>query len=88
MAIRQLGGKCLHCGWSGDQAAFQFHHVNPEEKTFIIGNVGNKSWPVLQKELQKCILLCANCHMIQHSSKNTKKFLEAALQYKGKLFTV
>jgi 5-methylcytosine-specific restriction endonuclease McrA len=84
-AIKLLGGKCKKCGWHGNQAAMQFHHINPDEKDFIIGNVGNKSWDSIKKEMQKCVLLCANCHMIEHSTKNTKIFLKEALNYKGRM---
>lgn len=84
-AIKLLGGKCVKCGWNGNQAAMQFHHLDPNKKDFIIGNVANKSWDSLKTEMQKCILLCANCHMIEHSTKNNAKFLEEALNYKGRL---
>lgn len=82
-AIDFLGGKCVYCGWQGDQAALQFHHL--KGKDFTIGNVANKSWDSIRTEIQKCILLCANCHMIEHSSKNDKEFIKEAMAYKGKL---
>lgn len=87
-AIKYLGGKCDICGWTGNQAVFQFHHKNPSEKDFTVGNVSNKSWDSIKKELKKCILLCANCHMIQHSNRNDSKFLEEAKNYKGKLLDI
>ena len=83
-AIKFLGGKCKKCGWRGNQAALQFHHLNSETKEFIIGNVANKSWDSIKVEMQKCILLCANCHAIEHSSKNDENFLAEALSYKGR----
>lgn len=83
-AIKYLGGKCAHCGWHGNQAALQFHHKNPREKDFIFGNVGNKSWDSLRKELGKCELLCANCHIIFHSKKEDKRFISLARKYKGR----
>lgn len=83
-AIKLLGGKCTKCGWHGNQAAMQFHHKDPKKKDFIIGNVANKSWDSLKLEMQKCILLCANCHMIEHSSKNDTEFMKEALNYKGR----
>ncbi|MEK7478810.1 MAG: hypothetical protein AAB626_02735 [Patescibacteria group bacterium] len=85
-AIKYFGRKCNNCDWQGNQAALQFHHINPKKKDFIIGNVANKSWDVIKKELKKCILLCANCHAITHSSKNEEKFLKEALNYKGRKF--
>lgn len=81
-AIKFLGGKCVRCGWHGDQAALQFHHL--KGKDFTIGNAANKSWDFIKTEIQKCILLCANCHMIEHSSKNDKEFMKEALNYKGR----
>ena len=83
-AIKYLGGKCERCGWHENQSGLQFHHKDPIQKEFIIGNVANKSWDSIKKEMQKCILLCANCHAIEHSSKNDEKFIKEALNYKGK----
>jgi len=85
-AIKYLGEKCAQCGWHGNQAALQFHHKNSNKKDFTIGNVANKSWDLIKKELKKCILLCANCHSIKHSTKNDNKFLKEALNYKGRKF--
>ena len=81
-AINLLGGKCTKCGWQGNQAALQFHHL--KGKDFTIGNAANKSWDFIKKEVEKCILLCANCHMIEHSTKNDKIFLVEAKNYKGR----
>lgn len=83
-AIKYLGGRCTKCGWIGNQAALQFHHKNPKEKDFVLGNVANKSWDSIKAEMQKCILLCANCHAIEHSTKNGNKFFKEALRYKGR----
>lgn len=83
-AIKYLGGKCIKCGWRGNQAALQFHHKNPSRKDFIVGNVANKNWEKIKIELKKCILLCANCHSIEHSTKNNIIFLKEALNYKGR----
>ena len=83
-AIKYLGGKCAQCGWEGNQAALQFHHVNSEKKDFMLGNVANKSWDVIKVELRKCALLCANCHIIGHSTKGEIEFIKEALRYKGR----
>ena len=69
-AIKLLGGKC-RCGYAFDGkniAAFEFHHRDPNEKDFKIGQCANKSWKVLLEELKKCDLLCSNCHNIEHSN--------------------
>jgi hypothetical protein len=81
-AVKFLGGKCTQCGWSGNQAALQFHHL--KGKDFTIGNVANRSWDSIKSEMKKCVLLCANCHMIEHSTKNEEEFLKEAMRYKGR----
>lgn len=60
-AIAYKGGKCQICGYDRCNRALEFHHVNPEEKLFNISN-GIKSWDKAKAELDKCVLLCANCH--------------------------
>jgi hypothetical protein len=79
-----MGGKCTKCGWHRNQAALQFHHTGSNKKDFIIGNVANKSWDVIKMELKKCVLLCANCHAVTHSTKNESGLLKEALNYKGR----
>ena len=83
-AVKYLGGKCATCGWVGNQAAFQLHHTDPSKKDFIIGNVANKSWDSIKKEIGKCILLCANCHSIEHSANDGSLFIKEALNYRGR----
>lgn len=61
------GGKCNICGYSKCIDALCFHHVNPKEKSFGLSNNYNKEWTVLKEELDKCILLCLNCHAELHA---------------------
>lgn len=68
------GGKCLYCEvkYDGKNAAmFQFHHRNPEEKAFALGQntINDKTWKDVLIELEKCNLLCANCHSLLHSEE-------------------
>ena len=83
-AVKYLGEKCKNCGWQGNQAAFQFHHTDPTKKKFIIGGVANKKWEFIKKELEKCVLLCANCHAVEHSTKNEYRFLQEVKEYRGR----
>src|SRR5579862_1057396 len=63
MAIAYKGGRCQICGYSKFQGALDLHHLNPKEKSFSIGEKGyTRSWVRVQVELDKCILVCANCH--------------------------
>lgn len=69
-AVLVRGGKCEKCGYNHNIAALEFHHLNPDEKEFQIDmrHFSNSSIEKLQKELDKCILLCANCHREEHNS--------------------
>lgn len=62
-AVEYKGGKCSKCGYDKCLGALQFHHVNPSEKEFSIGGAHCVSWERVLKELDKCILVCANCHV-------------------------
>ncbi|MBC8550129.1 MAG: hypothetical protein H8D23_10800 [Candidatus Brocadiales bacterium] len=82
-AIDLFGGKCVRCGWSGPQAGFSFHHL--QDKKNSIAKISNKSWKVVKEELDKCILLCCNCHSIEHSNVHDR-FLKVVDEYNGKDF--
>jgi hypothetical protein len=61
-AIEYKGGKCLRCGYSRCSRSLAFHHRDRKEKQFEIGQFMNRSWETLRRELDKCDLLCHNCH--------------------------
>lgn len=65
-SIEYKGGKCAVCEYSKCLSALSFHHINSKEKDFGIGGNKNKSWKSIQKELDKCILLCVRCHAEVH----------------------
>lgn len=69
-SIQYLGGSCSKCGYSKCMAALEFHHLDPTVKEFNIGTTGfTRSWARIKAELDKCILLCANCHRELHSNQ-------------------
>jgi hypothetical protein len=62
-AIEYKGGCCVVCGYNRCVRALEFHHVDPSKKSFGLSERGLcHSWDRIQEELDKCILLCANCH--------------------------
>ena len=61
-AVALLGGSCVVCGYHKHPGALDFHHIDPTTKSFGISSGGlSRSWQVIQAELAKCVLLCANC---------------------------
>ena len=67
LAIDYKGGKCINCGYNKCAAALQFHHKDPAIKSFDISVAGfTRSWQKIKEELDKCDVLCANCHAEEH----------------------
>ena len=67
-AVEYKGGCCEKCGYNKYVGALEFHHLDPTQKDFAIGSKGyTRSWEKVKKELDKCILVCANCHREIHS---------------------
>lgn len=69
LAVEYKGGKCIKCGYNKNYAVLNFHHRNPEEKDFEWVKLRLKSWDKIIKELDKCDLLCSNCHIELHNPK-------------------
>lgn len=65
--LEYKGGKCQECGYSKCIGALEFHHTDPSTKEFGIA----KNFVCrerLIKELEKCKLLCSNCHREAHEA--------------------
>ena len=66
---------CIDCGQQ-HPATLHFHHLNSEDKQFNIGEAVRKGFGPnrIEQEIEKCIVLCANCHAIRHyNMRNTKQ---------------
>ena len=69
--VRYKGGKCEVCGYDKNIQSLQFHHRNPKEKDFTISaQMGPSTFNIeeYKKEVDKCDLVCANCHAEIHSN--------------------
>jgi len=70
MACLYKGGKCIICGYQTCQEALEFHHLSKSKKDFGLSADGlTRSWNRIKKELDKCVLICANCHRKVHAGK-------------------
>lgn len=70
--------KCVTCGES-HSACLDFHHRIPEEKTMNISHYSKSSWLSKNKllaELEKCDVLCANCHRKQHYDEDVRRQMQ------------
>lgn len=67
-AVEYMGGSCAICGYDKYVGALEFHHIDPSEKDFAIGANGHtRKWEVIKEELDKCVMLCGNCHSEVHA---------------------
>lgn len=85
-AIVYLGSCCKHCGLkatNSNQSVFSFHHRDPTSKDVEIGSVANRSWSFIKSELDKCDLLCLNCHSLVLSTRSEARLIEEAVSYRG-----
>lgn len=65
-AVEYKGGKCENCLGTFPVECFDFHHIDKQTKHKDPGLMMTYSDASLFKELDKCVLLCANCHRTEH----------------------
>lgn len=58
LLVEEAGGRCAICGFSEHPAALQFHHRDPSQKEFHLGQKGHsRSLARMREEAEKCVLL-------------------------------
>lgn len=61
---------CTDCGGTFPRHVMEFDHLDPSVKEFSIGRAGWSWYKKIEKELEKCEIVCANCHKIRtHNRK-------------------
>ena len=83
-AIEYKGGKCERCGFIGCPAAFDFHHLDPSIKDEAVVKRMRKAFTAeARQELDKCILVCSNCHRtIHYEQVNVEERIRPANKYR------
>jgi hypothetical protein len=66
-SVDYKGGSCQICGYNKCNDALEFHHIDPEEKERDPAKIRGLKWEYQKAELDKCILLCSNCHREVHN---------------------
>ena len=74
-AVEYLGSTCSVCGYDKSVWALEFHHKDPSIKDFGWGNT-RKGWEKLKPELDKCVLVCTNCHREEHEQEWIQTLVE------------
>jgi hypothetical protein len=72
-AVELMGGVCFECERDGPYRLFEFHHIDADTKVFGISQHGisSRTWQQIVAELEKCVMLCANCHREVHAGVRT-----------------
>ncbi|KKN26718.1 hypothetical protein LCGC14_0871990 [marine sediment metagenome] len=60
--VKYKGGQCFMCRYNRCLQALEFHHRNPKTKKFCLSGAHCRKWTIIKKELDKCSLVCSNCH--------------------------
>jgi 5-methylcytosine-specific restriction endonuclease McrA len=66
-AVEYKGGSCSKCGYDKYIGALEFHHLDPTVKEFVWKELRQMSWDKVLNELDKCVMLCSNCHKEEHA---------------------
>ena len=78
-AFEYRGDKCEHCGYDKYRGALEFHHRDPTQKD----PTGLRAYKLsrLFAEVDKCVLLCANCHREEHDKLRLGSVAEPGLMH-------
>lgn len=70
--IELKGGKCMMCGYDKNYASLVFHHKDKKTKDYSWNKLRLRSDEDINKELDKCVVVCSNCHGEIHNKDLTK----------------
>lgn len=70
-ARAEMGGRCCLCSYDTYPVALVLHHVDPKTKDPNFSRMKGWSWDRVEREMMKCVLLCANCHAGVHAGLAT-----------------
>lgn len=70
MLVEKFGDKCHDCGDTFHKCMYDFHHTNPLEKKFEIAPALDRNWDTILEEIEKCVMLCSNCHRLRHYNED------------------
>lgn len=68
---RKLASGCVDCGYNTSAVALDFHHIGRKTFSLASGRAMTASVELLEREIAECVVLCANCHRIQHHGDQT-----------------
>lgn len=86
--IDLFGGYCEECGYISQGIrnidCFTFHHKDPKQKEFCLGENWLRNWDELLEEAKKCQLLCLTCYTEIHAHRKEDALNKAKRKFKHK----
>jgi hypothetical protein len=75
--IRESKNKpCADCGGEFPYYVMDFDHRDPKKKTFNVGMFAGRTLAAVRKEIEKCDVVCANCHRERTHSHRLDKTID------------
>lgn len=74
LAAIKVAAGCIDCGYNASADALQFDHVDPTQKVNQVSRMRGVSAERLTAELDKCVVRCANCHMIRSAEQRRQRW--------------
>ena len=67
----QKSKPCADCGNTFDSVCMDYHHLDESTKkgSVAVLVINDHSMKVIRKEIDKCVLICSNCHRLRHKSQ-------------------
>jgi hypothetical protein len=69
LAVIKLAAGCMDCGYRVSAVALDFDHRDSTTKSFTVGKACNRLWERVLIEIDKCDVVCANCHRIRTADR-------------------
>tara|TARA_R110000803_G_C11765627_1_gene294530 strand:+ start:31 stop:546 length:516 start_codon:yes stop_codon:yes gene_type:complete len=72
------GGECAHCKLREPDhlEIYDYHHIDPSTKSYTVSKIIHGPMDRLIAEVDKCLLLCSNCHRKEHARLNKEQLNE------------
>ena len=73
--FKYKGGECAHCKLREPDhlEVYDYHHIDPSTKSYTVSNMLYGPMDKIIAEVDKCLLLCSNCHRKEHARLNKEK---------------
>lgn len=67
--IEHMGGGCKCCNYNKCSRSLDLHHLDSSKKDANFNSINGWKWDRIKKELDRCILVCRNCHGEIHEER-------------------